>query len=302
MISAVILAYNRCTEVLLTISKLKEFAATLPFEMEIIVVDNASVDDTTPQVKLHHPDINLVTKVKNNGIAGWNDGFAKAKHKYLLVLDDDSNPESGIVEAIDYLETHPKTGILALNITSGPYRTDDWVWQNARPWQDKEAILGFFGCGAIIRKEVYDKIGGFADWMLVYAHEWEYGLRCMDAGYDIRYFKNSSVNHRASMVNRSKKRMMIYGSRNEMVMVYKYFDNRWKYLIRMWFNNLKRIKVDGLSGGYYYILGGLEFLKMRPKLAHTPLNKEVQSFFTNNYMNTFPVFRFLTKHWNKKTH
>ena len=75
MVSAIILAYNRCSEVLITIQKLKEYRATLSFPLNIIVVDNASVDDTSDKINLHHPDITLVTKKINNGIAGWNEGI-----------------------------------------------------------------------------------------------------------------------------------------------------------------------------------------------------------------------------------
>lgn len=303
MVSAVILAYNRRAEVLITIQKVKDFARTLPFEMEIIVVDNASVDDTTPQVKAHHPDITLVTKVKNNGIAGWNDGFAVAKYKYFLVLDDDSSPEWGVAEAVDYMEQHPKTGILALNITTGPYRTDHWKWQNGQPWQHEEKILGFFGCGAIIRKEVYDKIGGFAEWMTVYAHEFEYGVRCIDAGYDIRYFKNSSVDHRASVIGRSQKRARVFGTRNDMSLVYKYFSKkrRWRYIMTIFFNNLKRaIKDRDAKSIYYDALGFIEFLKFRYSLSYTPVSEPLQHFFVESFMNTHPVFGFITKKFKRK--
>jgi GT2 family glycosyltransferase len=302
MISAVVLAYNRCEEVLITVGKLKDFATKLPYPMEIIVVDNASVDETSSEIKKRHTDIFLITKIKNNGIAGWNDGFAAARYKYILVLDDDSHPEWGIAEAVTYLEQHSKTGILALNITSGPYLTDTWLWQNGKSWQNEEEIIGFFGCGAIIRKELYDKIGGFADWMLVYGHEWEYGLRCINAGYNIRYFKNSSITHRASSINRSKRRARVFGTRNDMGIVYKYFDtrNRWRYIATMFFNNLKRIRYEGLASGYYDLLGFIEFLKFRRKLQHTPISKNTQQFFVENYMNTHPVLGFVLKKFKKK--
>lgn len=300
MISAVVLAYNRCAEVLTTIEKLKAYATTLPYELEIIVVDNESADDTTLQISTQHPDVKLVTKTKNNGIAGWNDGFAIATHPYLLVLDDDSHPEQGIPEAIEYLQQHPDTGILALNITSGPYLTDEWIWKNGKPWQHEQEILGFFGCGVIIKKEVYDKIGGFSDWMLVYGHEWDYGIRCIDAGYKIRYFKNSSINHRASSINRSLKRARIYGTRNDMGIVYKYFgQSRWKYIATMFFNNIKRIKHEGFKSAYYDVLGAVEFLKFRHTLSSTPVHLQTQQFFADNYMNTHPVFGFMKKLFKK---
>ena len=301
MISAVVLGYNRRDEVLFTITKLQEFAQTLPFEMEIIIVDNASVDDTTAQVSTLHPEVRLVTKKKNNGIAGWNDGFKEAKHKYILVLDDDSHPESGIIEAVQYMEQHLNTGILALNITTGPYLTDEWVWKDGQPWQHEQEILGFFGCGALIRKEVYDKIGGFAEWMLVYGHEWDYGLRCIDAGYKVRYFKSSSVIHRASMINRSLKRARIFGTRNDLALAYNHLDNgKWKIILRMFLNNIKRIKHEGAASAYYDFLGSIEFLKFKHTLVPKPLSPSTQRFFIENYMNTHPVLGFVAKMFKKK--
>lgn len=301
MVSAIVLSYNRCSEVLITIEKLKAYATTLPFNMEIIVVDNASVDDTSLQVKAIHPDIKLITKIKNNGIAGWNDGFALATNKYLLVLDDDSHPEWGIKEAVTYMEQHAETGILALNITAGPYLTDTWIWANGKPWQHEQEILGFFGCGAIIRKEVFDKIGGFAEWLLVYGHEWEYGIRCIDAGFKIKYFKESSVNHRASAINRTQRRARVFGTRNDMSIVYKYFSHKkWHYITTMFFNNLKRLKHEGFKNAYYDILGAIEFVKFKKQLTSTPVSASTQDFFVRNYMNTHPVFGFLTKKANGK--
>ncbi len=301
MVSAVILAYNRVAEVAISVHKLEAYAATMPFALEIIVVDNESADGTSAMVQAEFPAVQLVTIKKNIGIAGWNEGFKIARYKYLLVLDDDSHIESGLEAAVAYMERHSRVGILALNITSGPYRTDDWVWQNGKPWQHEQDIPGFFGCGAIIRKEVYEKIGGFAEWVHVYAHEWEYGIRCLNADYEVKYYQQSSVIHRASKINRTAKRARIFGTRNEMGIIYKYFgDKRWKYIARMFFNNLKRVKDEGILNAWYDVVGAIEFMKFRATLTHTPVSKEVQQFFAENYNNTFPVFRFLNKLKRKK--
>ena len=296
MVSVVILAYNRVAEVEITLDKLKSYAASLPFAVEIIVVDNESADHTTAMVQDKFPDVRIVTIQKNVGISGWNEGFKIAKYKYLLVLDDDSHIESGLPEAVAYLEQNDRVGILALNITSGPYLTDTWIWQDGRPWQHEQDLPGFFGCGAIIRKEVYEKVGGFAEWVYVYAHEWEYGIRCLNAGYAIKYFQKSSVIHRASKINRTAKRARMFGTRNEMAIVYKYFDDkRWTYILRMFVNNLKRMKNEGVLNGWYDVVGAVKFMAFRSTLAHTPVTKEVQQFFIENYKNTFPVFRILKK-------
>ena len=301
MVSVVILAFNRLKEVIITLDKLTLFASTFKFPMDIILVDNASVDNTSSEVLKRFSSVRVVTIQNNCGIAGWNEGFKIASQKYLLVLDDDSHIEYGLTEAIAYMEKHNDVGILALNVTSGPYLTDSWVWQDGNTWQHEQDILGFFGCGAIIKKAVYEKIGGFAEWLYVYGHEWEYGIRCLNAGYKIRYFQKSSIIHRASGVNRTARRARIYGTRNEMGIIYKYFEttNRWKYIIRMFFNNMKRVKHEGWLNAWYDIIGTAHFIKLRRRLPHTPVSPEVQVFYAENFINTFPVFRFITKRYNK---
>lgn len=290
MVSIVILAYNRCSEVLITLNKLQVTKAQFPYPLEIIVVDNASSDGTSGAIKRNYPDVVLVTKTKNNGIAGWNDGFKIARNKYLLVLDDDSHIESGLLGSVNYLEANPKVGILALNVTTGPFLT------GAMGWKDKQNVAGFFGCGAVIRKHVYDKIGGFAEWLHVYTHEYEYGIRCLDAGYQIQYFKNSNVIHRASASNRSFKRIRIYSTRNEMSIVYKYFGHdRWSVLLKMWANNFKKIKVVGFRYVYYEFIGSIKFIQFKSRLTYTPVSKETQDFFAIEFLNPHPVFGFVTK-------
>lgn len=290
IVSAVILSYNRCNEVLFTIRKLKDYQRTLPFILEIIVVDNASTDDTSKQVKEKHPDVTLITKEKNNGVAGWNEGFKIANGKYFLVLDDDSHIHSGLIDAVDRLQMQPDIGILALQIKDSELGLDP----NLDPdeaWKDNDNLVGFIGCGAIIRKDLYSKIGGFAEWIYVYTHEFEYGIRCIDAGYRINFFGSGIVIHRVSVINRSVKRVRAFATRNEMLIVYKYFENhKWKYILRILINNLKFVRREGIFTGIYVLQGALKFLKFRHTLSFTPVSKLSQEFFADNFWSTKPPF------------
>ena len=291
--SFVILSYNRKNELLTTISKIKELTGESD-EFEIIAVDNNSADGTVESVEERFPDVVLIAREVNNGIAGWNDGFAKAKGKYMIVLDDDSHLESGLNKALAYLDANPQIGIVALRITGGVFETTD-----ATEWIDKKDSGGFIGCGAIIRKEVYEKIGGFAEWLHVYTHEYEYSLRCLDAGYKIIYFDAAHVVHRTSALNRTNKRLRIFSTRNEMAIVYKYFGkNRYTYLFRIWLNNLKLIQKDGLKTAYYIVLAGIEFMKIRKTLTHTPVSTEAQNFLKKYLWSTHPLLSNLKKRFN----
>lgn len=290
-ISFVILNYNRKNELLDTIARTKSLIQNIELSCEIIVVDNASADGSTAAVATQHPGVILISRQKNIGIAGWNDGFERAQGKYMLVLDDDSHVENGITGAIDYLNQHAGVGILALNVVGGAFQTKD-----DDEWKDKQPCNHFIGCGAIIRKEVYNMIGGFAEWLFIYTHEMEYAIRCLQAGYNIHYFADCHVMHRTSVVNRTSKRLKIFSTRNEMAICYKYFGaNRNKYIWRIFINRLKFIKTEGLSTGYYILLAGLEFLKMKKHILHTPVSKNIQAYYVETFSNLEPVFKKMQK-------
>jgi GT2 family glycosyltransferase len=289
MISAIILAYNRSAEALLTITKLKALREKLPYELEIIVVDNASTDGISELILEKHPDVILITRHNNNGVAGWNDGFAVATQQYLLVLDDDSHIENGLAESILYLQMNPNVGILAFNIVDEELKGDPLLNPDDA-WKHLQKIMGFIGCGAIIRKTVYEKIGGFAEWLFIYTHEFEYSLRALNAGFDTRFFNLGTVVHRASKLNRTNKRLRIFSTRNEMAIVYAHFGtNKYKYLLRTWLNNFKFIKREGIISGYYVFLGAIEFLKMRNRLTKSPVKEHVQNFYAENFWSTKPI-------------
>lgn len=58
---------------------------------EIIVVDNASPDDSNDFIKRNYPKINLVKSKNNLGFAGGNNlGISEAKGEYILLINSDT--------------------------------------------------------------------------------------------------------------------------------------------------------------------------------------------------------------------
>lgn len=273
-----VLAYNRLEEVRRTLLNLQ--SADYPRErLEIIVVDNESSDGTGDMVKREFPDVRVVRVEPNRAVAGWNAGFEAGTGDYFLVLDDDASPERGLKDAIAYLEANPKVGILACNIVGGPFTT--------QLMKDKQKWLGFVGCGAIIRRAVFEKIGGFAPWIHLYSHEWEYGIRTLDAGFEIRYFAACVVKHRASAIGRSSRKTVAYTTRNEMLIVHIYFRRqRWLYLLRTAFYNawLWRHEMSAVWEG------ARMFWRVRSHHGHRFVKPSVQSFYARNFWSTQPFF------------
>jgi len=297
--SFVIVNYNRKEEVLLTITKTKELIKNDPGNYEIIIVDNASSDGSASAVKLDFPEVILIENPINTGAPAWNLGFKKAKGDYFIIIDDDSHIESGLNETLAYLDKNLDVGVLALNVVNGPYTSEMWGWK------DGDETVGFIGCGAILRRETYEKIGGYADWMFLYVNEWELGLRCLNAGYHVRYFANSRVNHRASKINRTSKRLRVFVTKHELAIAYKYFSvKRWQFIFRIMVNNLKILKYGQFKYAWYNLIGMSKFFQMRKSIKYTPVSAYAQQVFVENFDITKKsafgfVFEGLTKKFKK---
>ncbi len=82
------------------------------YAIEIIVVDNASTDDSVMMVRDKYPQVKLIANSINRGFTGGNNqGIATATGRYVLVL----NPDTEIVgdaldRLVDYLEAQPQVG------------------------------------------------------------------------------------------------------------------------------------------------------------------------------------------------
>ncbi|MEX8548389.1 MAG: glycosyltransferase family 2 protein [Mucilaginibacter sp.] len=293
--SFVLVNYNRREELLLTIAKTKHLIKNSVWDYEIVIVDNASSDGSAEAVKANHSDVVLIENKVNTGAPAWNLGFAKAKGEYFIIIDDDSHVVSGLDDAINHLDKKPDIGILALNVMTGPYTSKGWRWK------DGQDIVGFIGCGAIFRKSVYDKIGGYADWIFLYANEWDLGIRTIDAGYRVEYFAKCKVDHRTSAVHRSTKRLRVLCTKHELGIIYKHFPkSRWKYLIRVLINNLKTFKKGEWKETWYNIIGFYEFFKMRKNLTYTPISLKSQKIFINHFIGTRFVIAFFYRFRKKK--
>jgi GT2 family glycosyltransferase len=277
-----ILAFNRRDDVRITLRKVFEELDYPLDRVEVIVVDNASSDGTKEMVASEFPAVRLIVNEINSGIAGWNRGFEAATGDYVLVLDDDSAPESGLRAAIEYLESNPAVGVLACKIVGGAFTTERL--------HDGEDTVGFIGCGAIIRCNVLETVGGFAEWLFIYAHEWEYAIRCLDRGFAIRYFERCVVHHRASVVNRSNARLRSFSTRNELLIVHRYFRrSRLLYLFRTFVHHLKSVRSEGVRSLFYTFKGLSMFLREAGRHPRAYVSDAVQDVYSRDFWSTQPI-------------
>jgi GT2 family glycosyltransferase len=125
-ISVVIPNYNnaprleRCISALLKNQGIKE----------IIVVDDASTDDSI-EVLQKYPNIRLLQNKNNLGpVKSRNLGAAIASGKYLFFMDSDAELEPAYLETLhNFLEHNPQVAVVSGKILSG----DERIWYNFGP-------------------------------------------------------------------------------------------------------------------------------------------------------------------------
>ena len=224
LVTVNILSFNRREELRNTLTKVYEQDYK---NIEVIVVDNASSDGSAEMVKKEFPEVQLIQLEKNIGIAGWNEGFKVAKGEYVLVLDDDSYPvNTTIGKGVTKLGLKKNVAIVACRIVTN---TQAKLTEELENSLRENIVTSFTGCGAIIRKSVIEKIGGFEKELFIYFHEVEFSMRVIDEGWDILFHPDAVVIHNLAPLNRRldnnliDNRKIFYDVRNLLLIIYLHF-------------------------------------------------------------------------------
>jgi glycosyltransferase involved in cell wall biosynthesis len=195
-LSLVIPSYNRGTLIGATLDS--ALGQRLPF-LEIIVVDDGSTDHTAEVLAPYAGKIRII-QLANGGVQkARNTGVDAASGDYVVLCDSDDLLESSFVETITaYLAAHPdcdavysnfvtfdERGVHADKFSLAPPGFFDGARQTDGFWHDIPDLYlrtlsyqPLFPSGSVIRKTVYQGIGGYdARFNGVGGEDWEFTLR-----------------------------------------------------------------------------------------------------------------------------
>jgi GT2 family glycosyltransferase len=171
---------------------------------EVIVVDNASTDDTLARLK-EFP-CRVIPSAENLGFGrGNNLGFAASRGRYIYLLNPDARLMENNALAIicRRLDANPRWGMAGTRILSAhglaesPPATDYPGSRHVR--RDFSQLPGqiawILGASMIIRRELYERLGGFDPAFFLYSEETDFCLRLRELGYEIGYLTEAAVSH-----------------------------------------------------------------------------------------------------------
>lgn len=182
LVSIAILTNNREKYVLEAIRSAKNQKVSCEIKIEIVVLDNASSDNTRARIREHYPDVKLLATHKNLGCPGGrNILYANCAGDVIVNLDDDGQLDEGVVQG-------------ACNI----FLSDQSIWvvgfrqvDNSLPkvQRDKKIIevSTFSGGLSAFKRIIFDRVGFYPDDYFLLAEEEHMALRIIDVGGTIVY-------------------------------------------------------------------------------------------------------------------
>jgi GT2 family glycosyltransferase len=188
-VTVIYLSYNRSEELRRSLRQTLEELDYPSDRLDVIVVDNASTDGSADMVEREFPAVQLIRRTENNGVPGWNDGFAVARGDFVLVLDDDCYlPGDGLQRAV-VEATARHADLVSFGVSSS---LDDG---HRFDHEYRTGLLSFWGCAALMRREVVERLGGYDPAIFVWANELEFTIRFFDAGFRHLHLPNVIAVH-----------------------------------------------------------------------------------------------------------
>jgi len=191
--------------------------------IEILVVDDASVDGTYDIVRQELPGVDVVRWEKNRGsIAARNDILRRARGKYVIALDDDSRlVEPGDCRrVVDRMDAEPDLGIVSFQII-GPEYPERMA--EAGRLRGEWHVSSFGANAAAIRRSMLNRIGLFPEYFFHAYEEPDLCLRAWDAGYRVLQWNDIVVYHEFSPLDRDEQRTHRHHARNAVCSVWMRF-------------------------------------------------------------------------------
>jgi ATP-binding cassette subfamily B protein len=179
--------------------------ASLPDEVEVIVVDNASKDNSLEIARAS--GARCVANAGNFGFCKANNIGAKSAHgEFLLFLNPDARLEPGALDTLlAAAEHYPDAGLIGPKLIDETGRS---VWRHksvlhpvdgkARPPVEPEyscCVPLLTGAALLCRREVFEAIGGLDENIFLYHDDDDLSLRLTQSGWSLIYEPAATVRH-----------------------------------------------------------------------------------------------------------
>lgn len=236
---------------------------------DIILVDNASTDDTLAFVQQHFPTVKTIQLPINKGFAnGYYEALLQIKAKYYVLLSADFEVTPYWYQPLyTLMQTHKNIAAVQPKIKyfrdkkmfeyagAGGGFIDKWgyLFCRGRIFFDLEedtnqynnTIETFWAGGGCmyVRADAYHQAGGLDNELYAHMEEVDLCWRMKNLGYSIAYCGKSTVYHiGGSVISYGSPQKLFYNYRNSLILLYKNLPLQTLWWLLPW-----RLLLDGVS-------------------------------------------------------
>lgn len=221
-----------------------------PFSYEIIVVDNASGDDSLMKLQDYFKDkVKFIESKENNGFAAGNNlALRQVKSDYVLLLNSDTVVWENTLENVyRYMEQHTDVGACGCrvrlesgeldkackrtfpNVKNSFFRLfhipnksqDDNYNLTDLPDDEVYEIDCLTGAFMFIRDRALEDAGLLDETFFMYGEDIDLCYRIKEAGWKIVYYGKNSITHFKGASSKKQKNKLIYEFYHAMYIYYK---------------------------------------------------------------------------------
>jgi glycosyltransferase involved in cell wall biosynthesis len=236
-LSIIIATHNRGPVLAECLTRTLACTAALPKNaVEVLVVDNASTDDTPDLLAKNFPTVTLLRAATNAGPVNKNLAIARSTGEFLLLLDDDAYPHPGTLpQLLRHFAADPSLAAAVCDVTL--------------PDGSKEASAYpdvFIGAGTALRRSALDTIHALPhplpQHFFMQAEEYDLSFRLISAGFTVKRFPDLPVTHLKTPNARIAARTTCLDVRNNLFLLARYLpDPLCHHLAADWLDRYFRI-------------------------------------------------------------
>jgi hypothetical protein len=217
-ISIVIVNYNAYDYTAQCLASIFEHPPQVSFE--IVVVDNASADDSAGRLERDFPQIELVRSPENRGIAGGNNlGIRSGTGRFVLLLNNDTIVLPGVLDRVSkFLDARPDVGGVGGNLLNAdktfqsgacsfPTLAEELLnvtklgllirdcYPSLPPFKEEREVDWMSTAFMLFRRVALENIGLVDERFFIYSDETDLEYRLWKAGWKIYYLPDVNTIH-----------------------------------------------------------------------------------------------------------
>jgi len=254
-------------------------------ESEVIVVDNASTDDSVSMVQKHFPKVKILKNNQNLGFAKANNqAIKKSAGEYILLLNSDTEVEKdALTHLLNVIKTDADTAVVGgkllnpdgttqpsagffphlskvfywmffiddiplINKLIKPYHVEDKSF-----YQKEQFVDWVTGACFMLRREIVDTVGIMDEDFFMYGEEMEWCYRIKKTGFKVVFTPIAQILHHQGASGGSSSAGILPEFKS-LLYFYKKHKPSWQIPILSFFlrcGALLRIVIFGIIGRYH---------------------------------------------------